>query len=70
MPRAIQLESISALKSLGVLADTKLNMSQQHALAAKKADGIIGCIRQSLARKAEEAIHPFYSAFVKLHTEC
>lgn len=55
---------------LGVLADTKLNMSQQHALTAKKADGIIGCIRQSLARRAEEAIHPFYSAFVKLHVEC
>ena len=69
MPGAIQLESSSALKSLGVL-DTKLNMSQQHALAAEKADGITGCIRLSLASRAEEAIHPLYSAFVNLYMEC
>ncbi|KAK4814945.1 hypothetical protein QYF61_006889 [Mycteria americana] len=36
-------------KDLGVLVDTKLNMSQRCALMAKKASGILGYIRQSIA---------------------
>ena len=40
------LERGSAEKGLGVLVDTKLNMSQQRALASKEAKGILGCIRQ------------------------
>lgn len=32
---------------LGVLANTKLNMSQLRVLATKKADGVLGCIWQS-----------------------
>ncbi|KAK4827400.1 hypothetical protein QYF61_017805 [Mycteria americana] len=45
---ATQLESSFAEKNLGVLGVTKLNMSQQRALAAK-ANGIVGCIRRSVA---------------------
>jgi len=47
--------------------DTKLNISQQHALGAKKARGTLGCIRQSIASKLREVILPLYSALVK-HT--
>lgn len=43
------LESILALKNLGVLVDTKLSKSQQYVIAAKKADGILGYIRPSTA---------------------
>lgn len=47
---ATQLESRLAEKDLGVPVDTNLTMSQQCAIAKKKADGFLGCIRQSIAR--------------------
>jgi len=43
----------------------KLNMSQQWALATKRTEGILGCIRQSSARRWREVILPFYSALVR-----
>lgn len=51
-----QLECSFAGKAMGVLVDTKLNMSQQRAPAAKAANGLLGCIRQSMASRLREGI--------------
>ncbi|KAK4825512.1 hypothetical protein QYF61_000025 [Mycteria americana] len=57
-------------KGLGVLVDTKWNRSQHWDLAAKVANGIVSCIRQSTASRSREVIPPIYSALLRPHLEC
>ena len=57
------VRSSSVERVLGVLVDNKLNMSDQCAAVAKKANRMLGCISKGITSRNKEVI-PLYSVLV------
>jgi len=64
-----RLESSPLGRDLGGWVGGKLNMSQQCALAAQRANHVLVCIKHSIASRSGQAIVPLYTALLRPHLE-
>ncbi|KAK4815409.1 hypothetical protein QYF61_001397 [Mycteria americana] len=62
-------DSSPAERDLGVWVDGKLNTSQRCALAAKRANGVLGRIEHGTASRSREVTVPLCTALVRPHLE-
>ena len=64
------LERSSVEKGLGVVVDNRLAVSQACALVAKNVNGILQCIKKSMASRLRVVSLHLYSALVRPNLEC
>ncbi|CAM4560969.1 unnamed protein product [Lepidochelys olivacea] len=64
-----QLEVTEEEMDLGVLVDHRMTMSCQRDMAVKKANAILGCIRQGISSRDKEVLVLLYKALVRPHLE-
>lgn len=50
--------SLAAEQHLGMVADTRLSVSQQHALATRNASSLLGCTGKSTVSRSRKVIIP------------
>ena len=63
------MEHSSIRNNTQVLVGGKLDGSQQHGLAAQKANCTLGCIQRCMTSMLRKVILPLYSALVRSHLE-